>query len=528
MPLAKAKRRSRSKPRNDAERIEREYRRLALAIGDVQAFRLYLATYNDRRRRDELIERVTKVAEAEDVRVTRLDLAKGGPEGNLVGLLRAHVDGTKLPPGWRHAVMVTGIEQRLDYAGGPDGFAFLHHANLLRDALPEAAPVPVVLWLSRLMSAALPAEAPDLWHWRAANFDFTGDEAPRIELLRELTTLKPEDDHGFSSEQRRARIRMLKELLAELEREGPPNSPRQAAERAHLLRELGIEAWLLGRMAEAISRFKRALEIFREIGDRQAEGAVLGNLGKAYMTQGKLRRAYEHFEQSLKIAREIGDRRGEGDALGNLGDVELSWGVPGHAIDDWYEDSLAIARHIGDRHGEARALSKLGNGYAALGDTQWAIEHHQQALAIAREIGDRRGENHALDDLGKVYFSLDEPRRAIEHYKQSLAIAREFGDRQSEGATLGNLGNVFFRLGELRRAIEHYEQSLAIAQEIGRRYGEADSLYNSAGAFDQLGDRAEAIRRMEEALRIYEEIEAPWRAYARAQLAEWRGEAVDG
>ena len=79
----------------------------------------------------------------------------------------------------------------------------------------------MVLWLSRLASAALPAEAPDLWHWRAANFDFTGDEAPRTEIWRE-PALRPEDEGGLSGEQRRARIRMLEDLLAELERDGSP------------------------------------------------------------------------------------------------------------------------------------------------------------------------------------------------------------------------------------------------------------------------------------------------------------------
>jgi len=203
--------------------FEPELKRLRLSVCDDIGFRLYLATYDQPKRRDEIIARVVREATAEKVRVTRLDLAQADSETNLVGVLRGHLQETDLPPGWRQAVMVTGIEQRLDYARGSKGYAFLHQANLLRDALPEAAPVPVVLWLSRLASATLPAEAPDLWHWRAANFDFTSDEAPRLELLRELTTLRPEERRGLSEEQRRGRVSMLEDLLAELERQGPPN-----------------------------------------------------------------------------------------------------------------------------------------------------------------------------------------------------------------------------------------------------------------------------------------------------------------
>ncbi|MGH6903064.1 MAG: tetratricopeptide repeat protein, partial [Geminicoccaceae bacterium] len=496
------------------------------SVCDDVGFRLYLATYDQPKRRDELIGRVVREAEAEKVRVTRLDLAEAGPT-NLVGLLRAHLQETDLPPGWRQAVMVTGIEQRLDYSAGPEGFAFLHQANLLRDALPEAAPVPVVLWLSRMASAVLPVEAPDLWHWRTANFDFTGDEAPRLELLRELTTLRPEDDLRLSGEQRRARIRMLEDLLAELEHEGSPKSKRQAAERAHLLLDLGTEDWRLGRAADALPRLERALEAFREIGDLHGEGAALGNLGNAYAALGELRQAIEHHQRALIISREIGDRRAEGQDLGNLGNAYAALGKPQLAIEH-YQQRLAIAREIGDPQGEGQALGNLGLAYADLGELRRAIEHHEQQLAIARKIGDRRGEGAALGNLGGAHFRLGELQRAIEHHEQDLAIAREIGDRRGEGQAFGNLGNAYYSLGELGRAIEHYEQDLVIAREIGDRQGEGQALYNSALAFDQLGERDGAIRRMDEALRIFERIESPAQEKARAKLAAWRGGAGEG
>ena len=474
--MAKALTRQQSRRSKTPDARERELKRMRLSVCDDVGFRLYLATYDQPKRRDELIAWVIKEAEAEKVRVTRLDLAEAGPETNLVGLLGAHLQKTDLPPGWRQAVMVTGIEQRLDYSAGPKGFAFLRQANLLRDALPEAAPVPVVLWLSRMASAALPAEAPDLWHWRAANFDFTGDLAPRVEVLRELITLRSEDDLGLSGEQRRVRFRMLEDLLAELEREGPPRSKRRKAERADLLLELGIEDWHLGRAAEAIPRFERALRIFHEIGDRQGEGQAHGNLGNAYADLDEMERALEHYEQHLKIACEIGDRRSEGQALGSL-----------------------------------------GSAYFRMIERERAIEYHEQALTLAREIGDRQGEDLALKSLGSTYLLLFQPRRAIEYFEQSLAIA-------PEGSALEGLGVAYLILGEPRRAIEYYDQRLAIAREIRDPGGEGDSLYHSALAFDQLGERGEAIRRMEEALRIYEEIESPKAARAREKLAEWRGE----
>jgi tetratricopeptide (TPR) repeat protein len=506
---------------------ERELKRLNLSVCDDTGFRLLLATYDQPKRRDELIARIVSEAEAKNVLVTRLDLDQRGPETNLVGLLRTHVADTHLSSGWRQAVMVIGIEQRLNYAAGPEGFAFLRQANLLRDALPQAAPVPVVLWLSRMASAALPAEAPDLWHWRAANFDFTGDEAPRLELLRELTTLRPEATGSLSAEQRNTRIQMLEDLLAELEREGPPRSKGRRAEQANLLFELGIENWYLQRAAKAVLHFNKALKIFREIGNRLGEATTLNDLGNAYVTLDEPRRAIEHFEQALKIAQEIGDRRGEGNALHNLGNAYAGLGETGRAIEH-FEQALKIAREIGDRRGQGISLGLLANAYLALEEPRRAFELFEQSLQLAREIDDRRGQGIMLGNLGVACAELGELRPALKHFEEALKIAHEIGDRLGEGNAYGNLGVGYQILGEPRRAIEYFEQTLAIAREIRDRRLEGLSLFDGALSFDQLGERDEAIKRMEEALRIFKQIEDPKKRTAHAKLAEWQAESGDG
>jgi tetratricopeptide (TPR) repeat protein len=514
--------------RSSIPQRERELKRLCLAVCDDTGFRLYAATYDQPKRRDELIERLGGKAKAEKLRVTRLDIAEAGPETSLVGLLRAHLQGEDAPAGWRRAVMVIGIERRLDYSSGREGVAFLHQANLLRDALPEVAPVPVVLWLSPLASSAMQKEAPDLWDWRAASFDFTGDQAPRAGLLRELITLQPGEDLGLSGDRRRERAQMLEELLAELERGGPPKSKRQAAERADLLVQLGIEDFRLGRAAEAIPRFERAVEGFRLIDDREGEGDTIGNLGDAYFILREPRRAIEHYEQAFAIAREIRERRGEARALGGLANTySVLMGEPRRATEH-YEQVLEILREIGDRQGEAGTLGNLGVAYLRLGETQRAISFYGRALEIFRDLGHRRGEANALGALALAYADLDEPQRAIKYFERSLAILREIGDRRGEGTALGNLGIEYADLGEPKRAIEHYEQSLAIAREIGDPRHEGNTLFHSAVACDQLGQRSEAITRMEQALHIFEQIDDPGREVARKKLEEWRGEDVDG
>jgi tetratricopeptide (TPR) repeat protein len=236
---------------------------------------------------------------------------------------------------------------------------------------------------------------------------------------------------------------------------------------------------------DQIRWMEAALNAARQLKNRQAEGAHLGNLGIAYYNLGETRQAIEYYDQILVIHREIGDRRGEGADLNNLG--------------------LA---------------------YADLGETHKAIGSYEQALPTFREIGDRRGEGNTLGNLGIAYAALGETHKAIEYHEQDLTIRLEIGDRRGEGNAMGNLGLAYKNLGETHKAIEYYEQCLTIAREIGDRRGEGIALWNMSLALDKLGERAQAIAHAEAALKIYEEIESPYAEKVRKQLEAWRAEGV--
>ena len=69
----------------------------------------------------------------------------------------------------------------------------------------------------------------------------------------------------------------------------------------------------------ALNYYKRTLEIHRKIGDVEAEGRALGNLGNIHNTSGQYEEAIAYYKQALVISREIGNVRDEGVVLGNLG-----------------------------------------------------------------------------------------------------------------------------------------------------------------------------------------------------------------
>jgi tetratricopeptide (TPR) repeat protein len=222
---------------------------------------------------------------------------------------------------------------------------------------------------------------------------------------------------------------------------------------------------------EWIAWLEAGADAARHLGDKEAEGAHLGNLGSAYDALGEVRLAIEYLEQALVIARGMGDRHNEGGYLGSLGNAYVALGEVRLAI-EYLEQALVIARGIGDRHNEGIHLGNLGNAYVALGEARRAIEYYQQALELAQEIGDRRGEVAHLGNLGNAYYTRGEAGRAIEYYEQAMPIAHEIGDRRGEGNHLANLGLAYQSLGEMDAARQCWTQALEICEAIESPYAE--------------------------------------------------------
>ena len=167
------------------------------------------------------------------------------------------------------------------------------------------------------------------------------------------------------------------------------------------LYNLGIVYRRLGRYTDALAHYERAIDIYREIGDRNTEGGAVNNIGIVYLRLGRYDEAQAHFTRALAIHREIGDRTSEAVALTNLGTVAERTGQLGRAR-AYHEQALARYRRAGYRVGEGDASHGLGVVQARLGDTDGALDHLRHAVAIGRELGEADIETKGLTDLAGV------------------------------------------------------------------------------------------------------------------------------
>jgi len=211
-------------------------------------------------------------------------------------------------------------------------------------------------------------------------------------------------------------------------------------------------------------------------------------------------------EAAVAACRQLGDREAEGCRLTNLGNAYADCGDAAGAI-RCYEKAVAIARELVDRQQESVRLGNLGGAYADLGQPRRAIGYFSDALVLARLCGDRRAEASHLGNLAAAYLVLDRHRAALQCGRRALACAEEVGDRRGQGVYRANLASVHLCLHEFEPAVELYRQALAIAKEIGDRRGQGYRLGNLALALDGHGDRAQAAGMARQALDLLEELE---------------------
>jgi tetratricopeptide (TPR) repeat protein len=215
-----------------------------------------------------------------------------------------------------------------------------------------------------------------------------------------------------------------------------------------------------------------------------------------YSDRGQARRAIKLYEQALAIFREVGERAAEGTGLGNLANCYADLGQTLRAI-ELYQQALVIAREIRNRSNETAWLGNLGNRYFDLGQTLRAVESYEQALTIAREIGNRPAEGYLLQNLSDTFTAETDSGRAVEYASVAVAISTELQEPRLGCASCGSLARAHLLGAEWSKA--------RVAIEAARLYDSPESNFSVCAlggviALNQ-GDRSAAEQMLTTAIK---------------------------
>ncbi len=246
--------------------------------------------------------------------------------------------------------------------------------------------------------------------------------------------------------------------------------------------------WTLGPFFSRRSRWRdyaatqaTALAAAQRLGDAVALAHTHYLLGNAQYHMNEYEAASPNIRRALDLFRELGDRANEGMVLNGLASMLEK--------QERYPEALAVAldalrmlKAAGHWWTQASLENGVGWLYAHLGQYDQALTHCQRALSLHRESGYRGGTADTMDSLGYVYLHLRDIAQAKASYAKAIEAYREIGARSGEGNSLVGLGNALLAGGDPVAARAAWREAVAILESLPHPL--ADEVRARLGALD--------------------------------------------
>jgi len=220
-----------------------------------------------------------------------------------------------------------------------------------------------------------------------------------------------------------------------------------------------------GRWQDYIAAQQAALAAAQRLDDTLALAHSHYMLGHAHAQVREYDAADPNIRRALDLFRELGDRGNEAMVLHGLGGMLEK--------QERYDEALAVAldalrmlKAVGHWWTQASSENGVGWLYAQLGQYDRALVHCQRALALHRDSGHRAGTADTLDSLGYVYLHLDDTAQARAHYAKAIEAYREIGSPFGEGNSLAGLGDALLAEGDREGARAAWHDAIVILDRL--------------------------------------------------------------
>jgi len=196
-------------------------------------------------------------------------------------------------------------------------------------------------------------------------------------------------------------------------------------------------------------------------------------------------------DRALALYRSVGDRRGEAAVLSALLNLDTE-SSPAKLIGR-YEEVLRLNQLIGDRRGEAVQLNNIATAHQGLGHLDEARRAYEDATRLLGEVELKSMEASVLANLGSILVDLGRVSSAREVVERGLTLVeptKSSGDIAWTRYEAGQIALVEARLADARRlfsgAATEYERGGSPAEAAIARASLADVMLAEGHAAEAL------------------------------------------
>ncbi|HMQ69380.1 MAG TPA: adenylate/guanylate cyclase domain-containing protein [Ignavibacteria bacterium] len=232
--------------------------------------------------------------------------------------------------------------------------------------------------------------------------------------------------------------------------------------RADLLFRIARFCYELGKFEELEKYSKEALELYREINDKEGILKSINTLGLKLYTEMDYAGTIKLNEEALALSNEINSKEGKANSLynlsfpvSNLGDFERSVSLK--------EEALKLAKEIRNDHLTAHILLSLSVSHAKkIIDIKKSSLYSEESLKISRNLDDKYLISVNLVNLADLKLHFEEKNYEEAEYLllDAYKISKECGYFMNISPIRKNLGGLYVEKGQLIKAKVIYKEFL--------------------------------------------------------------------
>jgi two-component system, NarL family, sensor kinase len=217
----------------------------------------------------------------------------------------------------------------------------------------------------------------------------------------------------------------------------------------------------------------KALDIYKELGDKLGLSSCYNNMGVTYINNGNNSLALDNLLKSLKIFEDIKYKAGLGNCNLNIGIIYTNEKDYSKAL-NYVEKALQIFDELKNKAGISTCYNILGSIYFKQGNNIKAHEYYKQALKISDEMQDDVSKADILNNIGDAYMNLGDYSEALECFYKALKLDEKSGNKINKLFLFNNIANTNLKLKRYDEALEYALKSLKSAKEQNKLVIEND------------------------------------------------------
>ena len=225
--------------------------------------------------------------------------------------------------------------------------------------------------------------------------------------------------------------------------------------------------------------------------------------------------ACDLFRKAIPIYRELGETSRLINACGSLGDTLLEAGHLKESADA-YREGLTVAKAEFSSDPEEEEQNQfltailerdLGQVCRMLGELDLAVEHFHQAMAHFERLEDEVQFAQTLDCLSVVRQIQGQYDEAEALLLKAIAINEEHGEEEGLSVNFGNMAFLKKHLKAYDEAEEYLKKAYAIDKESGRADAIADYHTQLGSVLYERGQFADAETNLLKSMKLHKEID---------------------